>query len=607
MAQIFTTLLLTSGIGTALALILTLLKPITRKIFSGGWHYYMWLVVLLVMVLPIRLNLPEKPATTPPISETVTITDNQFENTETPIIETQPEQIIQAQPTQPEKVSTVQGIKDFLSGKVILFSFIWLMGAALLFLIKIVSYLMFLIKIHKHSEIISCPEAKAYTNRKIRTRVSDTICSPLMIGIIRPTLLLPKTNITPEQLHNVLAHEMTHLKRNDILYKWFVSIVKCVHWFNPAIYLISMQINIDCEISCDLAVVKEMDEQAKKGYVETILSLLTHNNSKAIPLTTGMTGNKKTLKRRFAMIKKKLKPNKKVAIISGIIAVLILTITLLASGILNGAFLKADNNSIMELNTDQVTGNDFNLLFVGLDNNDRADTIMLLTVKENGIKGLSIPRNTLLEDKRISDILATENGDQELIDTIKTTLSVPIHYYAKMDLTAVKEIVDNVGGIDFEVPMDMVYDDPYQDLHINLKKGVHTLNGDGVCQLLQFRRGYPEGDLSRIQLHQQFIKDFIKQKLNKDNIDKAPEIFKVISGNIKTNYPISNLKQDMKIISAINSNNIIFETISGRVTLLNEMPVYELYAEATKDLKRSEMINFDEYFNNQKVIQSGIN
>ena len=202
MTQIFTSFLLTSIIGTTLALILTLLKPITRKIFSSAWHYYMWLVVLLVMVLPIRLNLPGKPVNTPPTSEKVTITDNQIENFETPIIiETQPEQIIQVQPTQPEKVSTVQVIKDFLSGNVLLFSLIWLMSAVLLFLIKIVSYLMFLIKIHKHSEIISCPEVKVYTNRKIKTRVSDTICSPLMIGIIRPTLLLPETDITPEQLH----------------------------------------------------------------------------------------------------------------------------------------------------------------------------------------------------------------------------------------------------------------------------------------------------------------------------------------------------------------------------------------------------------------------
>ena len=577
MVQIFTAFLLTSGIGTALALILTLLKPITRKVFSGSWHYYIWLVVLLVMVLPIRLNLPEMPVSTSPISEAVTITDNQTETVGTPIIiETQPEVVIQEQSAQFEKVVAIQDIKDFLSSKVLVFSFIWLIGAVLLFLIKIVSYLVFLIKIHKHSEIISCPEVMAYTNRKIKTRVSDTICSPLMIGIIRPTLLLPKTDITPEQLHNVLAHEMTHLKRNDILYKWFVSIVKCVHWFNPAIYFISKQINIDCEISCDLAVVKEMDEQQEKGYVETILALLTHSNSKAIPLTTGMTGNKETLKRRFTMIKKKIKVSKKIAIISGILAVLILATTIFASGVLNGTFFKTYNNSIMELNTDQVTGNDFNLLFVGLDNNNRADTIMLIKVQDGSIHGLSIPRNTLFEDKRISDILASENGDQLAVDTIKQILSIPIHYYVKSDLIAIKEVVDAVGGVDFDVPMNMIYDDPYQELHINLKQGRHTLNGEGVCQLLQFRRGYPEGDLTRIGIGQRFIKEFITQKFNKENIDKVPKIFKAISDNIQTNYPISNFKQDMQIISAIKSDNITFDTIAGRITTYNYMPVYEL-------------------------------
>lgn len=344
MAQIFTALLLTSGIGTALALILTLLKPITRKVFSGGWHYYMWLVVLLVMVLPIRLNLPEKPVTTPPISETVTITDNQDENTDIPIINTQPELITPEQPTQPEKVSTIQAIKNFLITNLQLFSFIWLIGAVLLFLIKITSYLVFLIKIHKHSETISCPDVKAYTNRIIKTRVSDTICSPLMIGIIRPTLLLPKTNITPEQLQNVLAHEMTHVRRNDILYKWFASIVKCIHWFNPAIYLISKQINIDCEISCDLSVVKKMNEQQEKGYVETILALLTHNNSKAIPLTTGMTGNKETLKRRFTMIKKRKNIGKVTQILSTVLAVIIFTTSIMTSGVLATAIFEDNSN-----------------------------------------------------------------------------------------------------------------------------------------------------------------------------------------------------------------------------------------------------------------------
>ena len=342
MTQIFTAFLLTSVIGTALALILTLLRPVTRKAFSASWHYYVWLIVLVVMVLPIRLNLPAKPVTIKPYVETLTITDDQDENTEIPIIiETQPKQIV---PEQPMQSGIVSSAKNFLSDKVLLFSFIWFIGAVLIFLIKLISYLTFLIKTHKHSELIYCPEVNAYTNRNIKTRVSDTICSPLLIGIIRPTLLLPKKAIALEQLHNVLAHEMTHLRRNDILYKWFVNVVKCVHWFNPVIYFISNQINIDCEISCDLAVVKEMDEQQEKGYVETILSLLTRSNSKSIPLTTGMTGNKKILKRRFIMIKKRKNIGTVTQVLSTILAVVIFATTVFTSGVLATEILKKNNS-----------------------------------------------------------------------------------------------------------------------------------------------------------------------------------------------------------------------------------------------------------------------
>ena len=266
MAQILPALLLTSGMGTALALLLTLLRPITRKTFSAAWHYYMWLIVLLVMILPIQFSLPEKAA--PPTSAITSITEDQEETNAVPLIAAQKEPMTQAHaelPAQSEK--PIQPLKDFLSGKTLLLSFLWLGGALLFFLSKMVGYLAFLVKIHKHSLPIVCPEIQLYTNRKVKTMVCDAVCSPLMIGVIQPTLLLPNRNFTPEQLQNILAHEMTHLKRNDILYKWFVGIVKCVHWFNPAIYWISEQISLDCEISCDLAVVAKMNKQQE--YAET--------------------------------------------------------------------------------------------------------------------------------------------------------------------------------------------------------------------------------------------------------------------------------------------------------------------------------------------------
>ena len=101
-----------------------------------------------------------------------------------------------------------------------------------------------------------------------------------MIGLFKPTLLLPKTTMTEEQFDNILAHEMVHFKRKDIWYKWFISIVKCIHWYNPTVYYISKQADIECEISCDLAVVKGMSEEQETNYINTILTLLAAGNQR---------------------------------------------------------------------------------------------------------------------------------------------------------------------------------------------------------------------------------------------------------------------------------------------------------------------------------------
>ena len=270
MEIIFMSFLLTSLVGTVLSLVLTIMKPVTKKFFSAGWHYYMWLIVLIIMVFPIRLNLPEKTSDVPPVSEISVNKDDYLPNQENLVVAGDVFATDTPEDVQHEKPLLTHSINRFFDSNLYLISAIWIVGAALLFLIKLITYFVFLVKIHKHSTPVSCPEIRAYTKRKVTARISSTICSPLMIGVIRPTLLLPETSITPEQLNNVLAHEITHLKRNDILYKWFVCIVKCIHWFNPAVYYISKRINVDCEISCDLAVTAQMDEQSKIEYVETI-------------------------------------------------------------------------------------------------------------------------------------------------------------------------------------------------------------------------------------------------------------------------------------------------------------------------------------------------
>ena len=570
LVYIFKAILITSLIGTAATLLLTIMRPITRKTFSSGWHYYMWLVVLVSMILPIRISIPEQTLVVPN-SEIVGVAQNETiiynpiqmgdQETFVDVIE------------EDHSNSKIAAISEYAQSKVYVLAFIWLIGMALTFAYKIIGYILFLFNLRRRSSIISCPELLKYTDRAITTRTSEEISSPLMIGVFRPTLLLPAIEMNPEQLNNVLAHEITHFKRKDIMYKWFISMVKCIHWFNPIVYYISKQADIECEISCDLAVVKDMSEEQETNYIDTILTLLATGRRKKVALTTGMTSDKKTLKRRFTMIKNKVKFSRKTVIISIVLALVVLCGTVLASGLINGKFINEYENKLLAVNTDARENDNFNFLILGVDENNRADTIMLLSFKDGNVTGTSIPRDTAFistefdRKVKLTEVLNSENGNQKVIDAVRDTLSVPVTYYAKVNLSAVKEIVDSVGGIELDVPMDMEYDDPHKNLHIKLKQGRQTLSGDAVCGLLQFRRsndgtGYAEGDMTRIKVGQQFISEFISQKLNKEFINKSPDIFKILAENMETNYPISNLMNDIKLLDKMKSN-IEFRIIDG--------------------------------------------
>jgi len=573
LVYIFKAILITSLIGTAATLLLTIMRPITRKTFSSSWHYYMWLVVLVSMILPIRISIPEQTQAVPN-SEMVGVVQDETV-IYNPIQMGEQEAFVDAVEEYPSN-SKIDAISEYAQSKAYVLAFIWLAGMVLTFVHKIIGYILFLFNLRRKSSIISCPELLQYTDRTIITRVSEEISSPLMIGVFRPTLLLPAIEMNSEQLNNVLAHETTHFKRKDIIYKWFISIVKCIHWFNPIVYYISKQADIECEISCDLAVVKDMSEEQETNYIDTILTLLATGRRKKVALTTGMTGDKKTLKRRFTMIKNKVKFSRKTVIISVVLALVVLCGTVLASGLINGKFINEHENTLLAVNTDARENDNFNFLILGVDENNRADTIMLLSFKDGNVTGTSIPRDTAFISKEIdrkvklTEILNSENGNQKVIDSVRDTLSVPITYYAKLNLSAVKEIVDSVGGIEFDVPVDMEYDDPHKGLHIKLKQGRQTLSGDAVCGLLQYRRsndgrGYAQGDMTRIEVGQQFISEFIKQKLNKEFINKSPDIFKILADNMETNYPISNLVNDIKLLEKMKSN-IEFRTINGTLT-----------------------------------------
>lgn len=312
MIQLFKAVLVTSCAGGLLTALLMVLKPVTQKYFSSTWNYYIWLVVLLVLLVPVRLNVPKQT----PVPE---------------FIPTGPGAQAYIQEGEAQRPGRGQPLKRV--GKYMdIACLVWLGGAGISLSIKLAAYGLLLRRIRKTSRRIPCPGLTAYTAKKITVRTGDGFRSPFMTGVFHPCLFLPDMELEQEQLDHILRHEMVHLRRRDIWYKWLSVLVKCVHWFNPAAYIAAGQINIACEISCDLAVVADMDKEQELCYINTILAVMSGSRNKT--LTTGMAESKKQLKRRFMMIKNRTEKRKITTVVSCVAAAALLSSSVFTSGVL---------------------------------------------------------------------------------------------------------------------------------------------------------------------------------------------------------------------------------------------------------------------------------
>lgn len=333
---IFMMLLIASAQGLILTIILALTKPITEKLFPRSWHCYVWLAVLLVMMVPIRITLPEKDRIIINESESTAVlnTEHTYESSDIGDIKTPVENTKETVLVDAGRKEEKAPIADLS-----ILSYVWLGGVAFMIMLKLGLYTSFILKVKKRSFIIQCPEIEGYTNRKITVRKSNGISSPMMYGLFKPVLVMPDADLDEEQLGFVLEHEIMHLKRFDVAYKWICSVVSCIHWFNPAVYYIAKRINEECEIACDCDVTNNMSREEKLGYINTIITLLSSSGEKEILFTTSMANNKELLKKRFIIIKENKRMGKGVVCISVACAIFMSLTVIFAGGVFAGEYL----------------------------------------------------------------------------------------------------------------------------------------------------------------------------------------------------------------------------------------------------------------------------
>lgn len=131
-----------------------------------------------------------------------------------------------------------------------------------------------------------------------------------------------------------MAHELTHARRHDVLYKWFAAGVTSLHWFNPLMILVRREINRACELSCDEAVIRGLDEDGRRHYGQTLLDLAASPTSRSGQLTITLSDEKTQLKERLVSI---VNYHKKGA--AAIIMTLLLVLVMAGCALVNGAEL----------------------------------------------------------------------------------------------------------------------------------------------------------------------------------------------------------------------------------------------------------------------------
>jgi len=252
----------------------------------------------------------------------------------------------------------------------------------------------------------------------------------------------------------------------------------------------------------------------------------------------------------------------------------------------------------------------YTFLILGLhDDGFLTDTIiyMMFDTANKKISILNIPRDTYVntlgyKGKKINGVFnesgykpavnagkskneASTEGVKAVARMIKYTFGVPVDRYILADLEGFRELVDAVDGVDMEVPIRMKYEDPEQNLYIDLEKGWQHLNGDKAEQLIRFRKGddgypdYPRADLDRIATQQKFMSALMKKMLKFD-VGQIKKLFDVNKKYVSTNLnamEVSWFAAQFIEGKSVKLENIRLNTIPGEEYIYDGWSCYSTY------------------------------
>lgn len=334
MERLMTALLeLTLPMAVVIAVLLAA-GPLLGRRFTAKWRYWAWLLIAVRLLLPVGITLPQPVVTLPqpqgeftypvsreepaptepaPVGDPIQVVPGAAENDPYQQIETgmtapTGPSAETPKPAEPAITPTPAGTRSIPVMEAV--GWCWAAGTALFLLWQLGSYLALRAKLSRSRRPLTDEailavlekESAAAGRQKPLPVYTAAVGSPMIVGAIKPTLLLPELELSTEQLSLVFRHELIHYRRRDIWYKLLLMLANAIHWFNPMVWLMVYAADRDLELSCDEAVVAGRDEAYREEYGRCLLAVVRAGMSRRTLFTTNFYSGKKTLKNRLATI-----------------------------------------------------------------------------------------------------------------------------------------------------------------------------------------------------------------------------------------------------------------------------------------------------------------
>ena len=243
-------------------------------------------------------------------------------------------------------------------------------------------------------------------------------------------------------------------------------------------------------------------------------------------------------------------------------------------------------------NVSPVMLTDKKILVIGSDKNKiNADVIMLvqLNAKTKSVDIISVLRDTMVKMNgrtyRINAALQL-GGEEYLVEQVEDLLGVEIDNYVFLNYEGFREVIDAIGGVDFYVPQDMFYEDPYQDLYINLKEGQQHLDGDKAEQLVRFRR-YTMGDVKRTEVQRDFVMALYKQKINSSLVKNVKTLVPAVMEFVDTDINLQDALQYANFVKDFDENAMTAYQMPGEAKMVNGASYFIADTEAIDEMLRT--------------------